>query len=172
MPFLPTASSGASWHDFVDTWEARLSQHSPTSHRPPSSDSPSKKPRQRPPAVTRRQAGGKPGHPGHRQARLPATVVHEVRPERWAGGNTTFPVTTPSHPPQVLELPPITMEGTHGAEALSGDRQPQGQPLGGSGSCSSAKRVVSGRGRPTPWWWMLSLVVFGRSIHTNGGMVS
>ena len=32
----------------VDTLEARLQQNSTTSHRPPSSDSPSKKPRQRP----------------------------------------------------------------------------------------------------------------------------
>ena len=55
--------------------------NSTTSHRPPSSDSPYKKPRQRP-TTTPRKAGGKPGHPGHRQALLPPTTVHEVRPER------------------------------------------------------------------------------------------
>ena len=46
----------------VDTLEARLQQTSTTSHRPPSSDSPYKKPRQRPTATTPRKAGGKPGH--------------------------------------------------------------------------------------------------------------
>src|SRR5262244_1821971 len=57
--------------DRVATLEARLTQHSTTSHRPPSLDSPYKKPRQRPTATTPWKAGGKPGHPGHRQALLP-----------------------------------------------------------------------------------------------------
>jgi transposase len=52
----------------VEALEARLTQNSTTSHRPPSSDSPYKKPRQRPPTSTPRKAGGQPGHPGHRQA--------------------------------------------------------------------------------------------------------
>jgi len=51
----------------VDSLEARLTQNSTTSHRPPSSDSPYKKPRQRPTTTPPRKAGGKPGHPGHRQ---------------------------------------------------------------------------------------------------------
>src|ERR687888_721589 len=55
----------------VDTLEARLQQNSTTSHRPPSSDSPYKKPRQRPTAAALRKAGGKPGHQGHRQVLLP-----------------------------------------------------------------------------------------------------
>src|SRR5215831_12564042 len=50
----------------VEVLEARLTQNSTTSHRPPSSDSPYKKPRHRP--TTPRKAGGKLGHPGHRQA--------------------------------------------------------------------------------------------------------
>jgi transposase len=74
----------------VETLEARLTQHSTTSSRPPSSDSPSKKPRQRPTVTTPRKAGGKPGHPGHRQGLLPPTTVQELRPERCACGNTTF----------------------------------------------------------------------------------
>jgi hypothetical protein len=61
----------------VDALEARLQAHATTSHRPPSSDSPSKKRRPRTPATTPRKAGGKPGHPGHRQALLPPTPVHE-----------------------------------------------------------------------------------------------
>jgi len=97
----------------VEALEARLTQNSTTSHRPPSSDSPYKKPRQRTPAAPARKAGGKPGHPGHRQALLPATTVHEVRPEQCACGNTTFALTTPYHTHQVLELPPITLDVTH-----------------------------------------------------------
>jgi transposase len=100
-------------HERVDTLEARLAQHSTTSSRPPSSDNPYKKPRQRMIATTPRKAGGKPGHQGHRQVLLPPTTVHEMRPERCACGNTTFAVTTPSHTHQVIELPLITMEVTH-----------------------------------------------------------
>src|SRR5215510_15202386 len=53
--------------DRVETLEARLMQNSTTSSRPPSSDSPYKKTRQCASATTPRKAGGKPGHPGHRQ---------------------------------------------------------------------------------------------------------
>jgi transposase len=95
----------------VEVLEARLTRNSMTFHRPPSSDSPYKKPRQR--TTTPRKAGGKPGHPGHRQALLPPTTVHELRPERCPCGQTTFAPTTPYHTHQVLELPPIAMEVTH-----------------------------------------------------------
>jgi transposase len=97
----------------VDTLEARLQQNSTTSHRPPSSDSPYKKPRQRPSTTTPQKAGGKLGHPGHRQALLPPTTRQELRPERCACGNTTFALTTPYHTHQGLELPPVAMEVTH-----------------------------------------------------------
>jgi transposase len=97
----------------VETLEARLTQNSTTSSRPPSSDSPYKKPRQRPTATTPRKAGGKPGHPGHRQVLLPPTTVQELRPERCACGNTTFALTTPYQTHQVIELPPIAMDVTH-----------------------------------------------------------
>ena len=43
----------------VEALEARLTQNSTTSHRPPSSDSPYKKARQRPHAAAPRKAGGK-----------------------------------------------------------------------------------------------------------------
>ena len=100
-------------HDRVETLEARLTQHSTTSSRPPSSDSPYKKPRRRTTSTTSGKAGGKPGHPGHRQVLLPPTTVKELRPERCACGNTTFPLTTPYHTHQVIELPPIAMDVTH-----------------------------------------------------------
>src|SRR3989442_10430569 len=59
------------FQDRLETLEARLKQNSTTSSQPPSSDSPYKQPRQRRPAAPPRKAGGKPGHPGHRQALLP-----------------------------------------------------------------------------------------------------
>jgi len=90
--------------------EARITQHSTTSHRPPSSDSPDKKPRHR--HTTPRQAGGKPGHPGHRQALVPPTTVQELPPERWPCGNTTLALSRPYHTPQGLERPPLTLEVT------------------------------------------------------------
>ena len=103
----------AQLHDHVETLETRLQQNSTTSSRPPSSDSPYKKPRQRTTTIPRRKAGGKPGHLGHRQVLLPPTTVHEVRPERCACGNTRLALTRPYYTHQVVELPPITMEVTH-----------------------------------------------------------
>ena len=80
----------------VETLEARLHQNSPTSHRPPSSAPPSKKPRQRSAPATPRKAGGHPGPAGHRPALVPPTAVHALPPERCACGHTAFGVTTPS----------------------------------------------------------------------------
>jgi transposase len=97
----------------VETLEARLRQNSTTSHRPPSSDNPYKKPRQRSTSAVPRKAGGKPGHEGHRQALLPPTAVHEVRPQRCCCGNTPLTLLKPYYTHQVLELPPIAMEVTH-----------------------------------------------------------
>src|SRR5499427_3751003 len=90
----------------VETLEARLRQNSTTSSRPPSSDSPYKKPRQHTTSTTPRKAGGKLGHPGHRQTLLPPTTVQELRPERCACGNTTLTLLRPYYTHQVLELPP------------------------------------------------------------------
>jgi transposase len=79
----------------VETLEARLRQNSTTSSRPPSSDSPYKQPRRPASSTTRRKAGGKPGHPGHRQVLLSPTAAHELKPERCLCGNTTFAATRP-----------------------------------------------------------------------------
>ena len=95
----------------VDALEARLKADSTTSQRPPSADSPAKKPRQRPPMS--HKAGGTPGHPGHRHAFVLPTPVQEVRPARCAGGHTTLALTRPYHTHQVLEVPPSTRAGTH-----------------------------------------------------------
>jgi Family of unknown function (DUF6444) len=72
----------AQLHDHVETLEARLTQNSTTTSRPPSSDSPFKKPRRHTTATTPRKAGGKPGHPGHRQVLAPPH--HRARGEACA----------------------------------------------------------------------------------------
>src|SRR5258707_11691906 len=56
----------AQLHDRVETLQARLTQNSTTSSKPPSSDAPFKKPRRHASSTTPRKAGGKPGHHGHR----------------------------------------------------------------------------------------------------------
>ena len=103
----------AQLHERVETLEARLTQNSTTSSKPPSADSPFKKPRRHTTSTTSRKAGGKPGHPGHRQVLMAPTSVVEVRPAPCVCGNTEFPVTSPYYTHQVIELPPITMEVTH-----------------------------------------------------------
>jgi transposase len=103
----------AQLHDRVERLEARLTQNSTTSSKPPSADSPFKKPRRHTTSTTLRKAGGKPGHPGHRQVLLAPTSVVEVRPAPCVCENTAFPVTSPYYTHQVIELPPITMEVTH-----------------------------------------------------------
>ena len=103
----------AQLHDRVETLEARLAQNSTTSSRPPSSDAPFKKPRRHTTSTTPRKAGGKPGHPGHRQVLLPPTTVRELTPARCACGNTAFTLIIPYHTHQVIELPAIAMDVTH-----------------------------------------------------------
>src|SRR5262245_46784979 len=97
----------------AEALEARLAQNSTTSSRPPSSDSPYKKPGRRTASTTPRRAGGKLGHPGHRQVLLAPTSVVEVRPAPCVCGNTEFPVTSPYYTHQVIELPLLTMAVTH-----------------------------------------------------------
>jgi transposase len=91
--------------------EARLSQHSRNSDRPPSSDPPFAKPSS--PSPTKGTLGAKPGHPGHRQALLAPTEVIEITPDACACGQQEFPTTTPYYTHQVIELPEIQMQVTH-----------------------------------------------------------
>lgn len=100
-------------HERVEALEARLKQNSQTSSQPPSADSPYKKPRRRTTSTTPRKAGGKLGHPGHRQALLVPTRIVEVQPEPCVCGHTAFAETSPYYTHQVIELPPLTMEVTH-----------------------------------------------------------
>jgi transposase len=90
--------------------EARLSQHSYNSDRPPSSDPPFV--RQPSSSTAKGTPGAKPGHAGHRQAVLSPTAVIEVKPRLCASGQRDFAQTTPYYTHQVLELPDIQMHVT------------------------------------------------------------
>ena len=91
--------------------EARVSQNSSNSDRPPSCDPPFVKPSSS--APTKGTPGSKPGRPGHRQALLEPTEVIAVTPDACACGQQEFPTTTPYYTHQVIELPEIQMQVTH-----------------------------------------------------------
>jgi transposase len=91
--------------------EARLSQNSRNSDRPPSSDSPYVQQIAR--SGARGRPGAKPGHPGHRQAWLAPTEVLNVKPEACGCGQREFPETQPYYTHQVIELPEIQMVVKH-----------------------------------------------------------
>jgi transposase len=97
----------------IEHLEARLKQNSTTSSRPPSSDSPYKKPRRRSGSKRSRKGGGKPGHPGHRQVLLAPTSVEELRPDACVCGSGELGVLSPYDTHQVIELPRIEMEVNH-----------------------------------------------------------
>jgi transposase len=87
-------------HERVESLEARLKQDSTTSSKPPSSDSPYKKPRRRTGSGTRTgKGGGKPGHPGHRQVLLAPTSVEDVLPAWCACGRGAFDLIQPYYTP-------------------------------------------------------------------------
>jgi transposase len=91
--------------------EARLSQNSSNSDRPPSSDPLYEKRPVR--SDTRGKPGAKPGHPGYRQVLLAPTEVIEVKPAPCGCGQREFPDTQPYYTHQVIELPEIQMAVTH-----------------------------------------------------------
>jgi transposase len=91
--------------------EARVSQTSSNSDRPPSSDPPFVKPPSS--STTKGTPGAKPGHPGHRQALLAPTEVIELKPDSCPCGQTEFAATTPYSTHQVIELPEIQMVVKH-----------------------------------------------------------
>jgi transposase len=102
-------------HEQVEQLQARLNQESTNTSRPPSSDSPYKKPRCRSGASPRRRkGGGKPGHAGHRQVLLAPTSVEDLLPESCACGSGGFALVSPYYTHQVIELPRIEMEVSHG----------------------------------------------------------
>src|SRR5918999_2651880 len=89
-------------HARIAALEARVSQNSRNSDRPPSSDPPFVTPSSS--APTQGTPGAKPGHPGHRQALLAPTEVVEVMPAPCVCGQQEFPETMPYYTQQVIEL--------------------------------------------------------------------
>jgi transposase len=91
--------------------EARLSQTSRNSDRPPSSDPPyANRPAR---SGAQGHPGAQPGHPGHRQVLLIPTEVIAVKPEACGCGQREFPETQPYYTHQVIELPEIQMVVQH-----------------------------------------------------------
>jgi transposase len=95
----------------ISALEARLSQNSRNSDRPPSSDPPYAQRIAR--SGARGRPGAKPGHPGHCHAWLAPTAVIEITPEACACGQREFPETQPYHTHQIIELPELRMAVTH-----------------------------------------------------------
>jgi transposase len=91
--------------------EARLSQNSRNSDRPPSSDPPYEQ--RTACAGEHGRPGAKRGHPGHRQALLVPTEIIKVTPEACPCGQREFHAPTPYQTHQVIELPEILMQVTH-----------------------------------------------------------
>jgi transposase len=73
--------------------EARVSQNSSNSDRPPSSDPPFVK--QPSPSTRKGTPGAKPAHPGHRQALLVPIEIITVKPEACGCGQREFPDSAP-----------------------------------------------------------------------------
>jgi transposase len=96
----------------VTDLEARLSQYSGNSSRPPSSDPPSAPPHP-PRTPTGRKRGGQPGHPGHQRDLLPPGQVDEFivhRPTACPHCQTALPHDLPATEvlrQQVWEVPPL-----------------------------------------------------------------
>jgi hypothetical protein len=86
---------------WIAALDARVSQNSRNSDRPPSS------------STTTRTPGAKPGHPGHGPALLGPRERIEVTPDTCAYGQQACPATTPSSTHQVIERPEIQMSVTH-----------------------------------------------------------
>ena len=93
--------------------EARLSQYSGNSSRPPSSDPPSAPPRP-PKTASGRKRGAQPGHPGQHRDLLPpdqvsALIVHQPTacPHCQQNLPGALPATGPVLRQQVWELPPV-----------------------------------------------------------------
>ena len=91
--------------------EARVSQTSRNSDRPPSSDPPYVSRTAR--SATLGRPGAKRGHPGHRQSLLVPTEVLEVKPTRCDCGQREFPAVTSYYTHQQIELPAFQMVVRH-----------------------------------------------------------
>jgi transposase len=104
-------SQNAAHRKEIDELTSRLNQNSNNSNRPPSSNSPFKKPSSR--TETKSKIGAKKGHEGHGPVLLNPNKIVPVKPERCECGNTSFPKTHPYYTHQEIELPPTELDVTH-----------------------------------------------------------
>ena len=95
----------------LDELETRIGMNSSNSSKPPSSDPPLRK--RKPEPGQRKRPGGKPGHPGHRQAMIEPTHVQALLPGPCRCGNAAFPTVAPIYTHQLIELPEIKPDVTH-----------------------------------------------------------
>ncbi len=97
----------------VEKLEVQARKNSTNSSKPPSSDSPFKRPERKRPK-SKRAKGGQKGHTAHQQQTLEPTRVVELTPERCTCGCQDFsnePL-QPFHTHQHVELPPIQLDIT------------------------------------------------------------
>lgn len=94
----------------VDMLQGRMNKTSQTSSKPPSSDSPFKKPTRRKSSGKR---GAKKGHRGSGPTLLEPTEVQHLYPAPCACGHGAFGTPALYHTHQRIELPPIDMQITH-----------------------------------------------------------
>jgi transposase len=94
----------------VDILQGRVDKTAQTSNKPPSSDSPYKKPKRRQSSGKR---GGRKGHAGSGPILLEPTEVQHVYPASCACGQGELVSPTLYQTHQVIELPPIDMQITH-----------------------------------------------------------
>ncbi len=96
----------------VDTLQGRVEKTSKNSSKPPSSDSPYKKPKGKR-RTSSGKRGGQKGHPGAGPRLLSPTDVQRIDPGPCACGHDDLLSLSPYHTHQVIELPPIKMDITH-----------------------------------------------------------
>jgi transposase len=99
----------------IEALEAKLSENSQNSSRPPSSDSPYRKPRTKTKAAkkSKRRRGARKGHKGSRQVLLDPTEVVDVHPSACSCGCTDMLGAEPYYTHQHIELPEIRLDVTH-----------------------------------------------------------
>jgi transposase len=99
----------------IQQLESRINQDSQNSSKPPSSDSPYRKPRSKTKKKKKRKRGGQKGHKGHRQQLLEPTAVVHLKPQECTCGHRSITGhgLKPYYIHQYIELPEIQMEITH-----------------------------------------------------------
>ena len=97
----------------IEVLEAKLSENSQNTSRPPSSDSPYRKPRTQTKAAQKKKRGARKGHKGARQVLLDPTEVVDVQPGGCGCGCTDVFDAQPYHTHQHIELPEIQPDITH-----------------------------------------------------------